>query len=248
MRMGDRVENGKEQTQPDVWGQEIEGILPRILNYWYAVSNSKHDGVPTTGHTHDFGVYKDDVLAILVGESVSGKGTLDAELFKTIPGFIRALNFYTKVCGVIVCVDKVVLIYAYFDRTDCTKIKVKSCEFGYARGQTFPSTIMKILYRIAHMLNTVLEEAFHTQAEIIFTRALDVTFDRPDSAGLNRYASVYGIYTGFLFDQFISDNYPLYYKVVHASTLSEVEKRQIADTVAAPKKRQGKKRRHEADR
>ena len=71
--MGDRVENGKEQTQPDVWGQEIEGILPRILNYWYAVSNSKDDGVPTTGHTHDFGVYIDDVLAILVGESVSGK-------------------------------------------------------------------------------------------------------------------------------------------------------------------------------
>ena len=90
---------------------------------------------------------------------------------------------------------KVVLIYAYFDRTDCTKIKVKSCEFGYARGQTFPSTIMKILYRIAHMLNTVLEEAFHTQAEIIFTRALDVTFDRPDSAGLKQIMLLYTVYT-----------------------------------------------------
>ena len=245
--MGDRVKKGKEGIQPDVWGQQIEGILPRILNYWYAVSNSKYNGVPTTGHTHDFGVYIDDVLAILVGESVSGKGTLDGELFKTIPGFIRALNFYTKVCGVIVCVDKVVLIYAYFDRTNPSKIKIKSCEFGYSRGDTFPTTIMEILYRIAHMLNTVLEEAFHTRTEIIYTRALDVTFDRPDSAGLNRYASVYGIYTGFLFDQFISDNYPLYYKVVHASTLSEVDRREIAATVSNPKQRQGKKRRVEAN-
>ena len=246
--MGDRIDPEKEHIQADVWGQKIESMLTRILRYWYAVSNSTEDGVPTTGHTHDFGVYIDDVLAILVGKSVSGKGTLNGELFKTIPGFIRALNFYTKVCGVIVGVDNVVLIYAYFDRTDQSKIRIKSCEFGYERGDKFPTTIMKILYRIAHMLNQVLEEAFHTNAEIIFTRALDVTFERPDSAskGLNRYASVYGIYTGLGFNQFISDNYPLYYKVVHASILSQAERQVIAATLPNPK-RKGRKRRHEAD-
>ena len=102
---------------------------------------------------------------------------------------------------------------------------------------SFPQTIMKILYHIAHMLNQVLEEAFHTNVEIIFTRALDVTFERPDTAskGLNRYASVNGIYTGLGFNQFISDNYPLYYKVVHASILSQTERQQIAATPPNPK-------------
>ena len=132
--MGDRIDPEKEHIQADVWGQKIESMLTRILRYWYAVSNSTEDGVPTTGHTHDFGIYIDDVLAILVGESVSGKGTLTGEVFKTIPGFIRALNFYTKVCGVIVGVDNVVLIYAYFDRTDQSKIRIKSCDFGYEQG------------------------------------------------------------------------------------------------------------------
>ena len=247
MHMGDHIDPKFEDIQADVWGQKIEQLLIRILKYWYVVSGSTDDGVPSTGHTHDFGIYIDDVLAILVGESVSGKGKVNEEVFKTIPGFIRALNFYTKVCGVIVGVDNVALLYAYFDRNDQSKIRIKQCKFGYKRGENFPDTIMKILYRIAYMLNEVLEEAFYTKAEIVFTRALDVTFDRPETAskGLNRFASVYAIYTGLGFNQFIADNYPLYYKVVHSAIVPQTERDQIA---AAKPKHKGRKRRlNEAD-
>ena len=218
------IENWKE-LHPDVWDEQIEHLLQRILNYWYAVSNDKKEGVPTTGHTHDFGVYLDDVLAILVGESVSGNSKENEEVFKTIPGFIRALNFYTKVCGVIVGVDTVVLMYAYFDRTDQTKINIEQHKFTYVRGLKFAETVMSILYRISRMLNEVIQEAADTNAQVVFTRALDVTFDRPKTAskGLNRNASVYGIYTGLAKNQWIADSYPLYFKSVHSALLGEEE-------------------------
>ena len=225
MRMGDRKNRKLETICPDVWDEQIENLLERILNYWYAVSNDKKEGVPTTGHTHDFGVYLDDVLAILVGESVSGKSKANEEVFKTIPGFVRALNFYTKVCGVIVGVDTVALMYAYFDRQDPTKINIEQHEFTYVRGLKFAESVMSILYRISRMLNEVIQEAADTNAEVVFTRALDVTFDRPSTAskGLNRNASVYGIYTGLAKNQWIADSYPLYFKAVHSAMLGKEE-------------------------
>ena len=225
MRMGDRVDRQLETISPDVWDEQIENLLQRLLNYWYAVSNDKKEGVPTTGHTHDFGVYLDDVLAILVGESVSGNSKEDEEVFKTIPGFVRALNFYTKVCGVIVGVDTVVLMFAYFDRTDQTKINIDKHEFTYVRGLKFAESVMSILYRISHMLEEVIQEAADTNAEVVFTRALDVTFDRPKTAskGLNRNASVYAVYTGLAKHQWIADSYPLYFKAVHSALLGEEE-------------------------
>ena len=225
MRMGDRIEKKLDIINPDVWDEQIENLLQRLINYWYAVSNDKKEGVPTTGHTHDFGVYLDDVLAILVGESVSGSSKENEEVFKTIPGFVRALNFYTKVCGVIVGVDTVALMFAYFDRTDPTKIQIEQHQFTYVRGLTFADSVMSILYRISAMLYEVIQEAEDTNAEVVFTRALDVTFDRPKTAskGLNRNASVYAVYAGLAKHQWIADSYPLYFKSVHSALLGKEE-------------------------
>ena len=211
--MGDRVPD-TNLMDSDAWESEIKKILNSLLKYWYAVRDDETQGVPTTGHTHDFSIYINDILAILVGESISGsKSTEDTEVFKTIPGFIRALNFYTRVCGIIVGVDTVVLMYAYFDCQNTSIIHIDRHSFVYDCTENYPKSIMGIVYCIANMLKDVLAEARDTGANLRVTRALDVTFDRA-VVGRGKNVAVYGIYTGQRMQEWIKQKYPLYYHFI----------------------------------
>ena len=221
------------------WVKRSPYFIKYILKYIiYNIHNKKY--MPSKCHTHDFGLYIDLLVGLILGECSSkaddfSNTVIEEEINKLIPGLCHGLNFFPVVGGIITGPTGYVILRAcivqiededdhHVDHVIQITREVVHVEGIRSSGANYLAYFDQLFGKVVYMIHECYSEMVKKNAFPIHVPGLDASRRLPsDKAFIACKPCSYGIFCGSDGDKVLAKD-PIYYEKVWVPGNADWEK------------------------